>query len=98
MLPVWKARNAAVGEEIAPAERAAKAIQDDGNRLVRTGVTAPAFSYLREIETGNERECQAASPLAARHGLEGAASPHDRPLVGRAHDRAARIHRDTWSD
>jgi hypothetical protein len=26
----------------------------DGNRFVRTGVTAPAFSYLREIETGNE--------------------------------------------
>ena len=26
----------------------------DGNRFVRTGVTAPAFSYLRQIETGNE--------------------------------------------
>jgi site-specific DNA recombinase len=26
----------------------------DGKRFVRTGVTAPAFSYLREIETGNE--------------------------------------------
>ena len=26
----------------------------DGNRLVRTGVTAPAFSYLREIRTGKE--------------------------------------------
>ena len=26
----------------------------DGNRFVRTGVTAPAFSYLREIEMGNE--------------------------------------------
>jgi site-specific DNA recombinase len=26
----------------------------DGNRFVRTGVTAPAFSYLREIRTGNE--------------------------------------------
>jgi len=25
-----------------------------GNGFVRTGVTAPAFSYLREIETGNE--------------------------------------------
>ena len=27
----------------------------DGNRFIGTGVTAPAFSYLREIETGNER-------------------------------------------
>jgi hypothetical protein len=26
----------------------------DGNRFVRTGVTAPAFSYLRQIETENE--------------------------------------------
>ena len=26
----------------------------DGNRFVRTGVTAPAFSYLREIRTENE--------------------------------------------
>jgi hypothetical protein len=26
----------------------------DGNRFVRTGVTAPAFSYLRPIEGGNE--------------------------------------------
>jgi hypothetical protein len=26
----------------------------DGIRFVRTGVTAPAFSYLREIRTGNE--------------------------------------------
>jgi hypothetical protein len=26
----------------------------DGNRFVGTGATAPAFSYLREIETGNE--------------------------------------------
>jgi hypothetical protein len=26
----------------------------DGNRFVRTGVTAPAFSYLRRIETENE--------------------------------------------
>ena len=26
----------------------------DGNQLVRTGVTAPAFSYLREIRVGNE--------------------------------------------
>jgi hypothetical protein len=25
----------------------------DGNRFVRTGVTAPVFNYLREIETGN---------------------------------------------
>jgi hypothetical protein len=29
-------------------------ISFDGNRFVRTGVTAPAFSYLRGIETGNE--------------------------------------------
>ncbi len=27
----------------------------DGNRFVGTGVTAPAFSYLRTIEDGNER-------------------------------------------
>jgi hypothetical protein len=26
----------------------------DGNRFVGTGATAPAFSYLREIATGNE--------------------------------------------
>jgi hypothetical protein len=26
----------------------------DGKRIVRTGVTAPAFSYLREIQTGDE--------------------------------------------
>ena len=26
----------------------------DGNRFVRTGVTAPAFSYLRGVDTGNE--------------------------------------------
>jgi hypothetical protein len=28
-------------------------ISFDGNGFVGTGVTAPAFSYLREIETGN---------------------------------------------
>lgn len=27
----------------------------DGNRFVGTGATAPAFSYLQEIRTGNER-------------------------------------------
>ena len=142
VLQIWKARKAAVSEEIASAERAAKAIQDklnrldeaflfdrsidietydrhaeklreeltlaridrhsgqvdeldvegilafaerilprasdlwvqaslnqrqrfqqlffpdgiafDGNRFIGTGVTAPAFSYLREIRTGNE--------------------------------------------
>ena len=27
----------------------------DGKSFVGTGVTAPAFSYLREIETENER-------------------------------------------
>src|SRR5262245_18610711 len=26
----------------------------DGNRFIGTGATAPAFSYLREIGTGNE--------------------------------------------
>jgi hypothetical protein len=26
----------------------------DGNRFVRTAVTAPAFSYWRPIESGNE--------------------------------------------
>ena len=26
----------------------------DGNQIVRTGATAPAFSYLREIQTGKE--------------------------------------------
>jgi hypothetical protein len=26
----------------------------DGNRFIGTGVTAPAFSYLRTIEGGNE--------------------------------------------
>jgi hypothetical protein len=26
----------------------------DGKRFVRTAATAPAFSYLREMETGNE--------------------------------------------
>src|SRR5260221_2242910 len=30
-------------------------ISFDGNGFVGTGVTAPAFSYLRKIETGNER-------------------------------------------
>jgi hypothetical protein len=30
-------------------------ISFDGNGFVGTRVTAPAFSYLREIETGNER-------------------------------------------
>jgi hypothetical protein len=30
-------------------------ISFDGNRFVGTRVAAPAFSYLREIETGNER-------------------------------------------
>jgi site-specific DNA recombinase len=29
-------------------------IEFDGNRFIRTGVTAPAFRYLRENETGNE--------------------------------------------
>jgi hypothetical protein len=29
-------------------------ISFDGNRFVRTAVTAPAFSYLRPIESGNE--------------------------------------------
>ncbi len=29
-------------------------IDFDGNRFVRTGVTAPAFSYLREMKTENE--------------------------------------------
>jgi hypothetical protein len=29
-------------------------IASDGNRFVRTGATAPAFSYLRGIETRNE--------------------------------------------
>ena len=29
-------------------------IRFDGKRLVGTGATAPAFSYLREIRTGNE--------------------------------------------
>ncbi len=27
----------------------------DGNRFIGTGATAPAFSYLRDIETENER-------------------------------------------
>jgi hypothetical protein len=27
----------------------------DGNGFLRTAVTAPAFSYLRPIESGNER-------------------------------------------
>ena len=54
--------------EIATAERTAEAIQDKldrldeaflfdrsiGNGFVRTAVTAPAFSYLRPIEAGNE--------------------------------------------
>jgi hypothetical protein len=35
----------------------------DGNRFVRTGVTAPAFSYLRPIEGGNEG-------LVAQTGIE----------------------------
>jgi hypothetical protein len=26
----------------------------DGNRFIATGATAPAFSYLREIRTGNK--------------------------------------------
>jgi hypothetical protein len=29
----------------------------DGNCFIGTGVTAPAFSYLREIRTGNEVAC-----------------------------------------
>jgi hypothetical protein len=32
----------------------ADGIAFDGNRFVRTGVTAPAFSYLRETQTRNE--------------------------------------------
>ena len=31
-----------------------KGIAFDGNRFVGTGATAPAFNYLRGIETGNE--------------------------------------------
>ena len=38
---------------IPPGERY-NAVAFDGNRFVRTGATAPAFSYLRGIETGNE--------------------------------------------
>ena len=30
-------------------------IASDGNGLVRTGVTAPAFNYLRPVDAGNER-------------------------------------------
>ena len=29
-------------------------ISFDGNRFVRTGATAPAFNYLRQIDAGNE--------------------------------------------
>jgi hypothetical protein len=29
-------------------------VRFDGKRFVGTGATAPAFSYLREIRTGNE--------------------------------------------
>jgi hypothetical protein len=57
VLQIWKARKAAVSEEIANAERSAKAIQDKLNRLdeaflfervVGTAPTGPAFSYLRK--------------------------------------------------
>jgi hypothetical protein len=113
VLQIWKARKAAVRDELVMAGRAAKAIQEltlaridrhpgqldeldvegipafaervlpraadlwmqasleqrqrfqqlffpegisfDGNGFVRTALTAPAFSYLRTIEDGNER-------------------------------------------
>ena len=42
-------------------------ISFDGNGFVGTAVTAPAFSYLREIETGNER-------LVDQAGIEPATS------------------------
>jgi hypothetical protein len=39
----------------------------DGKGFVRTGATAPVFSYLREIETGNEglvdQTCASSNPL-----------------------------------
>ncbi|MGH9145149.1 MAG: hypothetical protein ACRD1Q_00460 [Vicinamibacterales bacterium] len=35
-------------------ENELEGIAFDGKRFVRTGATAPAFSYLREIQTGNE--------------------------------------------
>ena len=70
VLPIWKARKAAVREELANADRVTKlslaswtafqqlffpdGIAFDGKSFVRTGVTAPAFSYLREISTENE--------------------------------------------
>ena len=114
VLQIWKARKAAVRDELANAERAAKAIQEkldrvdeaflfersidietydrhaeksreeltrasdlwvqasleqrqrfqqlffperiayDGKRFVRTAASAPTFSYLRGVETGNE--------------------------------------------
>jgi len=50
----------------------------DGKGFVGTGVTAPAFSYLRPIESGNER-------LVGQTGIEPAwlASSHRRKLARR---------------
>ena len=61
----------------------------DGNRFVGTRVTAPAFSYLREIETGNERMVDQSSAswnqiVSWLHEVDGSV---ERPNAGRA-DRA----------
>jgi hypothetical protein len=43
----------------------------DGNPFIGTGVTAPAFSYLRELRTGNEDlvELNGIEPANRREGV-----------------------------
>jgi hypothetical protein len=66
----------------------------DGKRLVRTGATAPAFSYLREIENENERSVDQIFPqmepprgLAARGPSTRATVVAQRLLRARTTDR-----------
>ena len=58
----------------------------DGNRFVRTAVTAPAFSYLRPIESGNEGLVDLTGVVPARCA-EGAATRLT--SVRSANDRAS---------
>ena len=47
--------NLGIGIPTLVANYVPKGIEVDGNGFVGTAVTAPAFSYLRPIESGNER-------------------------------------------
>src|SRR5262245_29890716 len=50
----------------------------DGNRFIGTGATAPAFSYLREVETGNEGLVDQTGVGTARHAVGVTALPSER--------------------